>query len=69
MENTVYADTNFYERITISKYRTFDNKEQSFEEILNFLKWNNVTKVAFEATARLWCIKKIVYELVAGSAT
>lgn len=34
----------------LSKYRTFDNKEQGFEEILNFLKQHNVTKVAFEAT-------------------
>jgi len=73
MENTVYVDTNFYERITMtlspivagidvskakldvyihpnSKYKVFDNKEQGFEELLDFLKQHNVTKVAFEAT-------------------
>lgn len=31
-------------------YRTFNNKAQDFEEISNFLKQHNVTKVGFEAT-------------------
>ena len=48
----------------LSKYRTFDNKEQGFEEILNFLKQHNVTKVAFEATGGYE--KLCAYDLLAN---
>jgi len=32
----------------LNEYRTFDNEEQGFREILNFLEQHNVTKVALK---------------------